>query len=68
MLSGHRSSGSLRERAKALPTRFRGARVQIPFDPSARALASQPWFLFDMEPDSQAVSALQGPLSSHLRM
>ena len=49
---------SLRQEGKALPTRFGGARVQALFDSSARLLASQPWFLRVVEPDTHLLSQL----------
>ena len=39
-----------------LPPRYRGARVYILSDSSPRVLASQPWFLFRIEPDFHLLS------------
>src|SRR5215813_13532520 len=49
---------SLVKKAKALPTRFGGARVQVLFDSSARLVASRPWFLLVVEPDTHLLSQL----------
>ena len=49
---------SLVKEAKSLLTRFGGARVQVLFDSSARRLASRPWFLPVVEPDTHWLSQL----------
>src|SRR5215475_11309524 len=51
---------SLVKEAKSLLTRFGGARVQVLFDSSARRLASRPWFLPVVEPDTHDKSCQGG--------